>query len=248
MFLAPVIVTALGPCILAEQPSRGVVAMPLALVGVVLVAQPPVIFGGSAAPRSTAGVVAGLLSACFSAGARLAVRRLGKADEPVASIVFSMALVSTLGAFIAGPLIPGRPFVRPQSAKTWGCMVGAGLCACMVQLLQTTAMQRINAAPAVAISYVSVLWGMLFDKLLFYHTPNALSLLGAALVCGASLALVHFEGRATAAQAAATDLQRQQLGEAADEGETQPLGVRVGSQGGSQPTRRPSAERVRSGG
>ena len=56
-FLAPVLVAALSPLLLREPPSRGVAAaLPLSLVGVLLVAQPTFLFGGAARALSAAGV------------------------------------------------------------------------------------------------------------------------------------------------------------------------------------------------
>lgn len=72
MFLAPLFVAAASPLLLKELPSRGVwVALPLSVVGVVLVAQPSFIFGGAQA-LSALGVALGVLqvsSVCRSARA-----------------------------------------------------------------------------------------------------------------------------------------------------------------------------------
>lgn len=60
-FLAPVFVAALAPLALHELPSRGVLlAIALAVLGVVLVAQPSFVLGGRE-PLSTLGVAVGIL-------------------------------------------------------------------------------------------------------------------------------------------------------------------------------------------
>ena len=62
MFLAPLFVAALSPLLLRELPSRGVwAAIPLCTLGVVLVVQPSIFFGGSSAALSALGVGLGVL-------------------------------------------------------------------------------------------------------------------------------------------------------------------------------------------
>ena len=67
-FLSPLIVALLSPWLLGESPSRAVaVVIPLCIGGVVLVTQPPGLFGASAKALSTVGLVTGLLQPCFLA-------------------------------------------------------------------------------------------------------------------------------------------------------------------------------------
>lgn len=72
-FLAPLFVAALSPLALGERPSRGVLAaLPLCLLGVLLVAQPGALFGAQAGDRtriSTGGVFVGVVQVrCAAAG------------------------------------------------------------------------------------------------------------------------------------------------------------------------------------
>lgn len=66
------------------------------------------------------------------------------------------------------------------------------------QVTLTAALQRTQAAPAIAMSYFSVVWGILADLLVF-HTPlSALSLLGAGVICASSAGVAWAERRAKA--------------------------------------------------
>jgi len=240
-FLSPVVVALSAPCVLREPPSQGAaLALPLALAGVLLVAQPPALFGGGAAALSALGVAAGLLQAGFSAGARMSVRALGTTGEPVSSIIFAVATVSTVGGVALGVLLPSQRFIAPPSALAWAYLAGTGLCACGVQLLQTTALQRARAAPAVAMSYVGVLWGLLYDLLLFHRVPGTVELVGAALVCAASLALLRFEQGPTGRQHRGATRQgsqpvRMQGGEGDEEQAAQPLLTELKPLGAAMP-------------
>ena len=51
------------------------------------------------------------------------------------------------------------------------------------QICMTYALQNSKAAPAIAMSYLSVVWSLLSGILVFKEYPNALSLVGAALIC-----------------------------------------------------------------
>lgn len=89
--------------------------------------------------------------AVFSAAAKLCIRSLGS-TEPVASIIFAMAAVSSAGSALFCTLLP-RHFVVPRTASAWGLLVAAGLLGCCVQLLATTALKLSRAAPVIAMSY-----------------------------------------------------------------------------------------------
>jgi len=62
-----------------------------------------------------------------------------------------------------------------------------------MQFCSTVALKLVAAAPAAAVSYASVVWGLLADFLVFHHTPSHLSLLGAALVCSSTLGLMLWQ-------------------------------------------------------
>ena len=197
-FLAPVLVAAAAPLVLGERAGRGVLlALPLCVAGVVLVAQPTMLFGQGAQALSMLGVAVGiaqasnrlgraltsaavclgaagaslvarplgypckmppatrtgplpLTQAAGSAGAKLCVRSLR--TEAVSSVVFSMALVSTLGSGALCALLP-RHFVVPPTAGVWALLLAAGLLACGVQFLATLSLKLSKATPAVAMSY-----------------------------------------------------------------------------------------------
>ena len=102
------------------------------------------------------------IQAVFSAAAKLCIRALGS-TEPVASIIFAMAGVSTLGSTLFCALLPGH-FVVPRSAAARGLLLAAGLLGCGVQLLATTALKLSKAAPTIAMSYTAGRQGVVLTR------------------------------------------------------------------------------------
>eukprot|EP00887_Chlorella_sp_A99_P005724 scaffold1.g5724.t1 len=196
-----VFVALLGPLVLGEPTGRGVLlAAPPCLAGVVLVARPTFLFGGGAGV-SAAGVGVGLVQALFSASAKMCVRALSGSKERMACIIFSMGAVSTAGAVCACLLL--RTFVLPTSLPVYLLLIANGLCGYGNQVLLTAALQRAKASPAIAMSYLSVVWGFLADVVVFHVSPSALSLLGTALICSSSALLAWEQRRARGAAGAA---------------------------------------------
>ena len=59
----------------------------------------------------------------------------------------------------------------------------------------TTALKKVGASLATAMSYLGVVWSMLLGFLVFNEVPSHLSLAGAALICSCSLLLGLAEHR-----------------------------------------------------
>lgn len=132
-FLAPVFVAAAAPPLLGERAGRGVaLAMPLSLLGVVFVSRPTFLFGAGAAALSLLGVTIAVTQAAFSAAAKLTIRSLG-ATEPAASIILSMAMVSTTGSAALCVLLPGQ-LAAPRGAAAWALLASTGLLGVGVQV------------------------------------------------------------------------------------------------------------------
>jgi hypothetical protein len=68
-------------------------------------------------------------------------------------------------------------------------------CPRLPQASSTVALKLVRVAPAAAVNYLSVVWALAADYLVFSHAPTPLSLAGAALVCGSTLGLMLWEAR-----------------------------------------------------
>ena len=76
-FLGPLVVALLSPLVLKERISRATaVVIPMCIAGVLLITQPPFLFGsGARTPLPIAGVLIGLCQPFFSAGAKVCLRQ-----------------------------------------------------------------------------------------------------------------------------------------------------------------------------
>lgn len=188
----PVFTAWLGWLVLAEALSAGEAVLSVAgLLGVLLIARPTFLFGGDMRLDPVATGV-GLMGAMFSAAAYVSVRKLGRTEHPMI-IVFYFTVV-TVPASLPGMLLSGA--VWPTPAELF-FLAGVGFTAVLGQLYLTRGLQLEPAGRATAIGYTQILfattWGMFF----FHEFPDALSLLGAALVLVSVVVLARRRGAAS---------------------------------------------------
>lgn len=193
-FLSPLVVALLSPVLINEHPPRAVyVAIPVCVAGVILVTQPSFL-GKMSEHRSTLGIVLAVGQACFSACAKMCVRELRKTDTANVS-VFYLSLCSTIGASIGLGVSmvwgSGQGLMMPH-AWEWGLFAGIGLAGYGTQICMTYALKYAKAAPAIAMSYLSVVWGLLGGYFFFHEIPNTLSICGAVLICSCTFMLGVF--------------------------------------------------------
>jgi drug/metabolite transporter (DMT)-like permease len=153
---------------------------PLALgfAGVMLVLKPGLgLFQTAAVP----GLAAGLLAAVAQTG----IRRM-TSTEPTARIIFYFSLLSTLVSLPPAALA----WVAPTPAQ-WAFLVGTGAAGTGGQILMTRAYACAPAAQVGAFIYASVPFAVLFDWLGRGRLPDAGSVAGAFLICGAGAIMLR---------------------------------------------------------
>ena len=184
--LQPILIALMAPLLLGERSSRLVWAvMACGLVGCGVLIWPEVDLD---AGLSESGVFAlwALGAAVFSAGAHMALRKLGSTDVP-ATIVFWFQV----GVFfLAGGLLLATGGWRIPPQDLWLPLAGVGLCATAGQIAMTAAYRAEKASLVAATSYMAPLWGALLDVAIFAIVPGWEVLVGGVLVIGAGLALV----------------------------------------------------------
>ena len=72
------------------------------------------------------------------------------------------------------------------------CCCATGLAGYGTQICMTYALKYAKAAPAIAMSYLSVVWGLLGGYFFFQEVPNTLSICGAVLICSCTFMLGVF--------------------------------------------------------
>jgi drug/metabolite transporter (DMT)-like permease len=160
------------------EPLRGadILATILSMAGVVLVAQPTFLFAEGAALDPVA-VVIGIVGAIFSAVSYVVIRRLGATDHHLV-VVFYFPLVTGPASL---PLLAVEGVVLPQGVE-WLYLLGIGVAAQLGQIEITQGFKLETAGRASSITYLQIVLAYSWGILLFGEYPNALSILGAALV------------------------------------------------------------------
>lgn len=130
------------------------------------------------------------MQSVLAALAKLVVRQIG-GSETADMIVLSLSVVAALLA-AAGCVVQGGLQV-PQLLQ-WVLLLGTGLAGYATQLSITVALQVTRqAAPAVAMSYLSVLWSLAIGYVVFGEFPSVQAGVGALLICGSTLLLALYE-------------------------------------------------------
>lgn len=180
----PIFVACLAPLLINEPAPRVLIAtLALGFGGAVLVIKPGL------GVLNLPGLMA-LIAAVFSALAHLSVRRLN-ATEPPPRIVFYFTMAMCVG----GGLMSIPDFVVP-SLRQLLLLIGLAQGAAVGQMLMTTAYSRENAPVVAAAAYVIVVFALLIGLIFWQEVPDALALLGAALIISAGLVLAY-RGRTT---------------------------------------------------
>lgn len=178
VFAALLAVPLLGERLRAAE----IVGVVACVAGVTLVARPTFLFASAAALDPVA-VTAGVIGAIASAAAYVTVRKLGTGEHPLV-IVFYFALVSTIGS---------APFALADATwptgTEWLVLLALGIATQAGQVNMTKGLQRERAGRATAVGYLQILFAGIWGILFFGERPGALTLIGAALIVGGTLAV-----------------------------------------------------------
>lgn len=183
-FSVPIFATVLAALVLGERARWwrwGAVLVGFA--GVLVIVQP-----GSGHIGTAGGLVA-IAAAVTTAGATIAIRRLG-ATEAAATTVFWFALSSLV------PLGLMMIFVaKPHDGETWAIILGFSLAGGIAQLALTGALRLAPVAVVMPMDYSSLLWASLLGWLIFDQLPSHWTWIGAPIVIGAGLVILWREHR-----------------------------------------------------
>lgn len=170
--MSPFFVVILSVFFLKEQITRQqVFALFTAALGAMLVIRPA--FDVRVIPYLIA-----LGSAFFAGAAYTTIRKLSETDNS-RLIVFYFTLFSSVVTF---PLMLNH-FIAPTPVELFWLMM-IGLTALAAQLFMTTAYSYAPASRLSIYTYVNILFSTLFGFLLWSEVPDALTLVGTALIVG----------------------------------------------------------------
>ncbi|MCG6989562.1 MAG: DMT family transporter [Gemmatimonadetes bacterium] len=183
-FTNPVYTAFIAAMVLGERigVSEAVLGV-FSLGGVVMVARPALIFGGTnmLAPGA---VLVGLCGAIFSASAYVTVRRLRR--EPPTLVVFYFATVCTL---LSLPLLVLHPAL--PEPHMWLVLLGVGIATYLGQWFITWGFRLERAGRASAVGYLQIVFAAGWGWLLFHEVPDLWTWLGAGVIVGSTLLLVR---------------------------------------------------------
>jgi drug/metabolite transporter (DMT)-like permease len=179
MFASPLFVTALSPLMLREMVDRfrwgAVVA---GFGGILLIVKP------SAALISNPASLIGLAAAFFVALVDIALRNLGRTEDPLTTVFYFILF----GVLAAAPY--SLLYGSPPAGKSLPWMVGIGLFAALQQVAKTTALRMAEASWLAPYTYTSILWATLIGWQLWGDFPDHFVVVGTAVVIASNLAII----------------------------------------------------------
>lgn len=163
--------------ILKQKPSRiAWISLILGFVGVVILLSPSE--GGNVFAMAL-----GLLSGAISGYAYLQVRELSLLGEPAWRIVFYFSVVSTIMAGI----LAGYFGFSPITLDSLPYIVGVGMTALLGQLLMTYAYQVGQKFVVATLSYMTVVFALMFGMMFFDETLDMISLAGIVIIMASGI-------------------------------------------------------------
>jgi drug/metabolite transporter (DMT)-like permease len=175
--LTPVFLALLGPWLLGERAGRRVwIAVPLCMLGLVLIVRPELVTGRGA----LAGAAAALGSALSSTFAYSLLRRMGGESPEAVALHFSLFAAVVLSAI-------GATHATVPDAATAGWMLGAGLMGGLAQLALTRAYALERAARVASMGYLTVVVSALLGALALHEWPSGRAMMGMVLIVSGGL-------------------------------------------------------------
>jgi drug/metabolite transporter (DMT)-like permease len=156
-----------------------------ALAGVVLIAQPDVLFGAPTIARTNPvpwlWALVALAGALLSAIAYVTVRRLGRSENPLVVVFYFPLVTVPLTAPLALP-----QWVWPEPTG-WLLLLGVGTTTQIAQIALTKGLAREPAGRATAVGYLQAAFATLLGAVVFGAWPTPSSWTGMALIVASLL-------------------------------------------------------------
>lgn len=183
LFVAPLLSMVFGYHILGERVGPwGWVAVLLGFAGVLAIMRP---FGGD----FSWALVIPALGGVFAAMGQVLTRLVAQRTTPRAIVLYLALLMLALSS------LPLPLFWQAPSAGQWWVLALAGACQALGQFSMVAAYARAAASRIAPYSYAQLLTAALLGFALFGEVPDAMTLLGAALIVAGGLISLRLAGR-----------------------------------------------------
>jgi drug/metabolite transporter (DMT)-like permease len=178
-FMAPLFIVVLAGPLLGERVSLGRwCAVLVGMAGAVLVLRP-----GSAVFQWPA--LAALNGALFFALFNIVTRRLGGADGIPTTLLHTFGI----GAVLLSPAMP-LVWTNPTRIE-WLVLLCSGGVGLVAHLSLVRALTLVEASALAPLAYVRLLWAIGIGLAVFGQAPDAIALLGGAVIIASGLFIVH---------------------------------------------------------
>ncbi|MDJ0801399.1 MAG: DMT family transporter [Desulfobacterales bacterium] len=176
LFASPLFVTALSPLLLGEKVDRGLWgAVATGFAGIVLITRP------SSALLFNPAALVGLAAALCVALVDITLRKLGRTDEPLTTVFYSLLI----GVFLTAPFTLDANLSSPGHLGPW--LVGVGFFAAIQQVAKTTAYRLAEASLLTPYTYTAIIWAAMAGWLLWEELPSTPVITGTLVVIGSNL-------------------------------------------------------------
>jgi drug/metabolite transporter (DMT)-like permease len=186
-FATPLINVALAAIFLGEKVHVfRWTAVAVGFVGVMVMLSPH-LFGAEREATSAAGALYAITGAFLTAAAMTQVRHMS-ATETTASLVFSFSLIATLASLASIPW----GWIKPSPMDSLILFL-TGIVGGIAQIMITESYRHAGAGTVAPFSYTAMLWSIALGFFIFGEVPEAIVLIGAALVIAAGLVVIFRE-------------------------------------------------------
>ncbi|KAG2002526.1 integral to membrane protein [Coprinopsis cinerea AmutBmut pab1-1] len=211
-FLSPMCTAVTGALLLGETlTKRQALAGVVSLLGVVLIARPASLFGGSSnsalevpgddsagtpisLPADDDGVTpaqrllavgVALLGVLGATGAYTTIRAIGKRAHPL-HVLTSFSSQCVIVAAI-GMIVKHESFVIPARLAWLAMLAMIGVFGFLAQVLLTMGLQRETASRGSMAVYTQIVFATIFERVFFNIKPSLLSAIGTSLIIGSAM-------------------------------------------------------------
>ncbi len=121
----------------------------------------------------------------------IVIKRLAISEPPGRTMLINNGMGAVLASTVALPV-----FVWPQGAGLWAAIVAMGSVMVTAQILLLHANRKADASFLAPFFYLTLVWAAAYDILFFDLWPDAVSIIGAAIVVAGGLTITAREIRA----------------------------------------------------
>lgn len=169
----------------------GAACVAVSLVGVVLVARPPFIFGG-VEHLDPLGAASALGAAFFAGLIFTLIRKISRTEHPLTIVLYFYLVAAPLALVLSIPV-----WVTP-SPWQWLLLIGIGFFTQAGQLNMTKGLALVSAGKAAAGHTMQIVFAAIWGAIFFSEVPTWLSLAGALIIIASTVVLGSLKERPAA--------------------------------------------------